>query len=184
MNSCPFPNSRWILCLTVCWGCSMAWTSRNSSPSYPLSAPVLLYNTKLNVVIIIIISHVFSVLFLLHHITLIIKASFVVIFKVYDTDCNGKVSFDDLLRALSDMTGHFISQQQREVTHSLTYNYNFDSIKYLFSAILVYFISCVLERNLVFYYHHIHTWTFSYCALLFLWKPFWELDVSWDGINV
>ncbi|KAK7291938.1 hypothetical protein RIF29_07503 [Crotalaria pallida] len=36
------------------------------------------------------------------------------IFKVYDTDCNGKVTFDDLLRTLQDLTGQFMSHQQRE----------------------------------------------------------------------
>ncbi|XP_028793999.1 calcineurin subunit B-like isoform X1 [Neltuma alba] len=36
------------------------------------------------------------------------------IFKVYDTDCNGKVSFTDMLDVLRDMTGQFISEQQRE----------------------------------------------------------------------
>lgn len=48
---------------------------------------------------------------------------FVVIFKVYDTDCNGKVTFDDMLRALRDLTGQFMSEHQREVT----YNCNFSS---------------------------------------------------------
>ncbi|XP_027331880.1 calcineurin subunit B-like [Abrus precatorius] len=36
------------------------------------------------------------------------------IFKVYDSDCNGKVTFHDMLRALRDMTGPFMSEQQRE----------------------------------------------------------------------
>ncbi|KAK7347622.1 hypothetical protein VNO80_22158 [Phaseolus coccineus] len=36
------------------------------------------------------------------------------IFKVYDTDCNGKVTFHDMLRALRDLSGSFISEQQRE----------------------------------------------------------------------
>ncbi|KAI9117199.1 hypothetical protein QN277_007145 [Acacia crassicarpa] len=36
------------------------------------------------------------------------------IFKVYDTDCNGKVSFNDMLDVLRDLTGQFISEQQRE----------------------------------------------------------------------
>ncbi|TKY54671.1 Calcineurin subunit B [Spatholobus suberectus] len=36
------------------------------------------------------------------------------IFKVYDTDCNGKVTFHDMLRALRDLTGPFMSEQQRE----------------------------------------------------------------------
>lgn len=36
------------------------------------------------------------------------------IFKVYDTDCNGKVTFGDILKVLRDMTGQYISEQQRE----------------------------------------------------------------------
>lgn len=40
---------------------------------------------------------------------------FVVIFKVYDLDCNGKVTFNDMLDVLRDLTGQFISEQQREV---------------------------------------------------------------------
>ncbi|EEF34001.1 hypothetical protein RCOM_1406760 [Ricinus communis] len=37
-----------------------------------------------------------------------------VIFKVYDSDGNGKVAFNDMLDVLHDLTGHFISEQQRE----------------------------------------------------------------------
>ncbi|WCJ30141.1 Calcium-binding EF-hand family protein [Euphorbia peplus] len=44
----------------------------------------------------------------LHH-----KVDF--IFKVYDSDCNGKVTFSDMLDVLRDLTGQFISEQQREV---------------------------------------------------------------------
>ncbi|KAM7472907.1 hypothetical protein LguiA_011090 [Lonicera macranthoides] len=36
------------------------------------------------------------------------------IFKVYDADNNGKVTFNDLLDILRDLTGQFISEQQRE----------------------------------------------------------------------
>lgn len=46
---------------------------------------------------------------------------FVVIFKVYDTDCNGKVSFDDILTVLRDLTGQYMSEDQRKVTD----NYSF-----------------------------------------------------------
>lgn len=42
---------------------------------------------------------------------------FVVIFKVYDTDCNGKVSFDDMLTVLRDLTGQYMSEHQRKVTN-------------------------------------------------------------------
>ncbi|MQM07396.1 hypothetical protein Taro_040235 [Colocasia esculenta] len=43
------------------------------------------------------------------------------IFKVYDSDCNGKVTFDDVLGVLRDLTGSFMSEQQREksLTHVL-----------------------------------------------------------------
>ncbi|XP_062078461.1 uncharacterized protein LOC133782982 [Humulus lupulus] len=36
------------------------------------------------------------------------------IFRVYDSDCNGKVTFSDILNILRDLTGQFISEQQRE----------------------------------------------------------------------
>ncbi|CAM8880420.1 unnamed protein product [Rhodiola kirilowii] len=36
------------------------------------------------------------------------------IFKVYDTDYNGKVSFDDILQVLRDLSGPFMSDEQRE----------------------------------------------------------------------
>ncbi|OMO80805.1 hypothetical protein COLO4_23939 [Corchorus olitorius] len=36
------------------------------------------------------------------------------IFKVYDSDCNAKVTFNDMLDVLHDLTGQFISEQQRE----------------------------------------------------------------------
>ncbi|KAG8362809.1 hypothetical protein BUALT_BualtUnG0035200 [Buddleja alternifolia] len=37
-----------------------------------------------------------------------------VIFKVYDSDCNGKVTFNDLIEVLRDLTGSFMSDKQRE----------------------------------------------------------------------
>ncbi|XVF26508.1 hypothetical protein REPUB_Repub14bG0022700 [Reevesia pubescens] len=37
-----------------------------------------------------------------------------VIFKVYDYDCNGKVPFNDILEVLRDLSGSFISDDQRE----------------------------------------------------------------------
>lgn len=40
---------------------------------------------------------------------------FLVIFRVYDSDCNGKVTYSDVLNILRDLTGQFISEQQREV---------------------------------------------------------------------
>ncbi|KAG8379787.1 hypothetical protein BUALT_Bualt07G0125700 [Buddleja alternifolia] len=36
------------------------------------------------------------------------------IFKVYDSDCNGKVTFNDLIEVLRDLTGSFMSNKQRE----------------------------------------------------------------------
>ncbi|XP_010532123.1 PREDICTED: calcineurin subunit B [Tarenaya hassleriana] len=36
------------------------------------------------------------------------------IFKVYDTDCNGKVSFNDIMEVLRDLSGSFMSDKQRE----------------------------------------------------------------------
>lgn len=42
-------------------------------------------------------------------------ASFSVIFKVFDSDCNGKVSFNDILEVLRDLSGSFMSDEQREV---------------------------------------------------------------------
>ncbi|KAJ1700388.1 hypothetical protein LUZ63_000167 [Rhynchospora breviuscula] len=36
------------------------------------------------------------------------------IFKVYDSDCNGKVTFDDILCILRDLSGSFMSEQQRQ----------------------------------------------------------------------
>ncbi|CAN4084386.1 unnamed protein product [Withania somnifera] len=36
------------------------------------------------------------------------------IFRVYDSDGNGKVTFNDMLEVLQDLTGQFISEVQRE----------------------------------------------------------------------
>ncbi|KMZ71559.1 Calcineurin subunit B [Zostera marina] len=36
------------------------------------------------------------------------------IFKVYDSDGNGKVTFDDVLNVMRDLTGSFMSEQQRQ----------------------------------------------------------------------
>ncbi|KAJ9692767.1 hypothetical protein PVL29_011720 [Vitis rotundifolia] len=36
------------------------------------------------------------------------------IFKVYDSDCNGKVTFNDIIEVLKDLTGSFMSDKQRE----------------------------------------------------------------------
>ncbi|KAG2729380.1 hypothetical protein I3760_01G247300 [Carya illinoinensis] len=36
------------------------------------------------------------------------------IFRVYDSDSNGKVSFNDILEVLRDLSGSFLSDKQRE----------------------------------------------------------------------
>ncbi|KAK1274761.1 hypothetical protein QJS04_geneDACA003872 [Acorus gramineus] len=36
------------------------------------------------------------------------------IFKVYDSDGHGKVKFDDVLNVLRDLTGSYISEEQRK----------------------------------------------------------------------
>ncbi|KAG6575610.1 calcineurin subunit B-like isoform X3 [Cucurbita moschata] len=36
------------------------------------------------------------------------------IFKLYDVDCNGKVSFNDIIEVLGDSSNSFISDEQRE----------------------------------------------------------------------
>uniref|UniRef100_A0A803M861 EF-hand domain-containing protein n=1 Tax=Chenopodium quinoa TaxID=63459 RepID=A0A803M861_CHEQI len=36
------------------------------------------------------------------------------IFRVYDSDGNGKVTFNDIIEVLSDMTGSFMTAEQRE----------------------------------------------------------------------
>lgn len=38
-----------------------------------------------------------------------------VIFKVYDVDGKGRVTFKDLMEVLGDLTGSFMSEEQREV---------------------------------------------------------------------
>lgn len=57
-----------------------------------------------------------------------------VIFKVYDSDCNGKVSFNDILGVLRDLSGSFMSDEQREVSLRI------DSL-FLFNCVLLYFES-------------------------------------------
>lgn len=38
-----------------------------------------------------------------------------VIFKVYDTDGNGKVTSSDMLQVLRDLSGSFLTDEQRQV---------------------------------------------------------------------
>ena len=42
-----------------------------------------------------------------------------VIFKLYDSDGNGKVSFNDILEVLRDLSGSFMSDEQREVSKDI-----------------------------------------------------------------
>lgn len=46
---------------------------------------------------------------------LIRRFQIAVIFKVYDIDSKGRVTFKDLLEVLRDLTGSFMSEEQREV---------------------------------------------------------------------
>ncbi|KAK7388402.1 hypothetical protein VNO78_23218 [Psophocarpus tetragonolobus] len=73
----------------------------------PLSQSLLRMLDGLNFKEFVAFLSAFSPRATLHH-----KIEF--IFKVYDTDCNGKVTFHDILRALRDLTGPFMSEQQRE----------------------------------------------------------------------
>ncbi|KAJ4958767.1 hypothetical protein NE237_025878 [Protea cynaroides] len=43
-----------------------------------------------------------------------IRQKIELIFKVYDLDGNGKVTFSDILEVLRDLTGSFMSEEQRE----------------------------------------------------------------------
>ncbi|RZC79666.1 hypothetical protein C5167_042242 [Papaver somniferum] len=36
------------------------------------------------------------------------------IFKIYDLNCNGQVTFNDIMNMLRDLTGTYISEQQRQ----------------------------------------------------------------------
>lgn len=59
------------------------------------------------------------------------SCAFPVIFKVYDSDCNGKVTFKDLIEVLQDLSGSFMTDKQREVwycTAVLVENHNRVSI--------------------------------------------------------
>uniref|UniRef100_I1MT05 EF-hand domain-containing protein n=1 Tax=Glycine max TaxID=3847 RepID=I1MT05_SOYBN len=73
----------------------------------PLSQSLLRMLDGLNFKEFVAFLSAFSPRATLHH-----KIEF--IFKVYDTDCNGKVTFHDMLRALRDLSGPFMSEQQRE----------------------------------------------------------------------
>ncbi|XP_022953695.1 calcineurin subunit B-like isoform X2 [Cucurbita moschata] len=43
------------------------------------------------------------------------------IFKLYDVDCNGKVSFNDIIEVLGDSSNSFISDEQREAWRLLSF---------------------------------------------------------------
>ncbi|GMQ09030.1 hypothetical protein CsSME_00052530 [Camellia sinensis var. sinensis] len=80
-------NKIFIFCLNLC---SLVWIIHLLNNLYPLLAYCLVLLT--------------------------LKCLYVsVIFKVYDSDGNGKVTFNDILEVLQDLTGSFISDEQREV---------------------------------------------------------------------
>ncbi|KAG7025732.1 Calcineurin subunit B [Cucurbita argyrosperma subsp. argyrosperma] len=88
----------------------------------PLSQRLLKMVDGLNFKDFVAFLSVFSAKASMHH-----KIEF--IFKVYDADSNGKVSFDDIIEVLRDLSGPFISDKQREawllpsLTPSPTYCY-------------------------------------------------------------
>lgn len=43
-------------------------------------------------------------------------------FKVYDVDFNGKVSFNDMIEVLQDLSGPFMSDDQRKVLKDVALN--------------------------------------------------------------
>ncbi|XP_023158157.1 calcineurin subunit B isoform X1 [Zea mays] len=79
------------------------------------------------------------------------------IFRVYDTDCNGKVAFDDILSILRDLTGSFMTEQQRQkvLTHVLeeagyTKNSHFtlpDFMKARFNSSDPFAAACILSNQ-------------------------------------
>ena len=58
-----------------------------------------------------------SLVLMINHLLVLIWffVSWTVIFKVYDIDGKGKVTFKDLVEVLRDLTGSSMSEQQREV---------------------------------------------------------------------
>lgn len=62
-----------------------------------------------------------------------------VIFKVYDIDGKGKITFKDLLEVLRDLTGSFMSEEQREVVHLFH--------KFLYFVGRIFFFHVVFIRN-------------------------------------
>ncbi|CAF2095721.1 BnaA05g09640D [Brassica napus] len=51
-----------------------------------------------------------------------LKQKVELIFQVYDSDCNGKVSFKDIMEVLRDLSGSFMSDEQREQVLSQVLN--------------------------------------------------------------
>jgi hypothetical protein len=49
------------------------------------------------------------------HLLLYLLSNEAVIFKVYDIDGKGRVTFKDLIEVLRDLTGSFMSEEQRKV---------------------------------------------------------------------
>ncbi|XP_031129788.1 calcineurin subunit B-like [Ipomoea triloba] len=63
------------------------------------------------------------------------------IFKVYDSDGNGKISFNNIMEVLQDLTGPFMSDEQRENVLSQVLReagYTRDSLLYLDDFIKVF----------------------------------------------
>ncbi|XP_023548809.1 calcineurin subunit B-like isoform X1 [Cucurbita pepo subsp. pepo] len=73
----------------------------------PLSQRLLKMVDGLNFKDFVAFLSAFSAKASLHH-----KIEF--IFKLYDVDCNGKVSFNDIIEVLGDSSNSFISDEQRE----------------------------------------------------------------------
>ncbi|KAG2289335.1 hypothetical protein Bca52824_048939 [Brassica carinata] len=78
-----------------------------------------------------------------------LKQKVKLIFQVYDSDCNGKVSFKDIIEVLRDLSGSFMSDEQREQVLSQVLNeagYTNDSFLTLEDFIKV-FGSCKPEMD-------------------------------------
>ncbi|KAF8110221.1 hypothetical protein N665_0086s0059 [Sinapis alba] len=78
-----------------------------------------------------------------------LKQKVKLIFQVYDSDCNGKVSFKDIMQVLRDLSGSFMSDDQREQVLSQVLNeagYTNDSFLTLEDFIKI-FGSCKPEMD-------------------------------------
>lgn len=94
--------------------------------------------------------------------------SVAVIFKVYDSDRNGKVSFKDMLEVLKDLSGPFMSDEQREV---LPYMYTVVFIAWLLRMAFITDVISNLVWNLGTMkcnFHENGGWTFYQPSLSFV----------------